>query len=139
MVRVMWLALAAFLAGCACTAEGCFNRIQFAPGIDLAPGVAYQVDACFDGTCHEGTLEATDGGTAGIEGALALWADQDTVELRLGDARVDLGGVHDLTFTIRDDSAEVVAEYSNSIELVRTEPNGGWPCGPTCWSADIGP
>jgi len=61
------------------------------------------------------------------------------VELRLADDPGDLGGFHDITFTIRDDSDELVADYSNSIELVRSEPNGGWPCGPTCWSADVGP
>lgn len=139
MVRFLWLVLAAALAGCACTAVGCFNRIQFAPGVDLVPGIAYHVDACFDDTCHEANVEAGQNGRAGVEGALTLWANQDTVELALGDDPGDLGGSHDVMFTIRDDSDELVAEYSNSIELVRTEPNGGWPCGPTCWSADIRP
>ena len=125
----------AFLAGCACTQVGCDNRLRFHPGIDLQLQSAYAVEACIDGSCTQAVLEQV-GDAWDIEGGLTLRADEDTVDLAVGDG--DFGGTHAVTFTVRDGSDAVLATFDGSIELTRSEPNGPF-CGPTCWSADIGP
>lgn len=133
MRRFAALISVAFLAGCACTAIGCDNRLRFRTGIDLQLDVAYAVEACIDGSCTEAVLEQV-GDTWGFEDGLILRTDEDIVELAIGDG--DFGGTHDVTFTVRDDSDAAVAEFDGSIELTRSEPNGAF-CGPTCWSAEI--
>jgi hypothetical protein len=55
--------------------------------------------------------------------------------LAIGDG--DFSGRHDVSFSVRDASGTVIAEFNDSIALTRSEPNGGWPCGPTCWSAEV--
>jgi hypothetical protein len=57
--RIGALSLAGLLAGCyGCTLIGCNNRLSFDPGMDLLPGVAYEVEACVDDRCEEGVLQA---------------------------------------------------------------------------------
>jgi hypothetical protein len=136
--RIGALSLAGLLAGCyGCTLIGCNNRLSFDPGMDLLPGVAYEVEACLDDRCEEGVLQASGPpiDKAGLHGNLSLWADTDLVEFMLGDG--DFGGSHHITFSLRNADGKTLATFDQTIELTKYEPNGGWPCGPTCWSADI--
>lgn len=135
--RIGALMLAGLLAGCGCTLIGCNNRLSFNPGIDLLPEVAYRVEACFDDRCGQGSLQATGPPVdqAGLRGNLSLWADADRADFTLGEG--DFGGSHRVTFSLRDARGEVLAAFAETIELTKSEPNGGWPCGPTCWSADL--
>ena len=129
----------ALLTGCACSVEGCANAIHFQSQVDLERNVAYDVEACLDGDCNRATLNV-DGPltqTGAMGGSLPLWEDADRVELAIGDG--DFSGMHDVSFSIRGSSGTVIAEFNDSIELTRSEPNGGWPCAPTCWSAEVEP
>lgn len=135
MRRFAALLSVAFLAGCACSAEGCDNRLRFHTGIDLQLQAAYAVEACIDGSCTEAVLEQV-GDAWDIEDGLTLRADEDNVDLALGDGEFD--GMHAATFTVRDASDAIIAKFDGPIEFTRSEPNGRF-CGPTCWSADIGP
>ena len=131
--------MVALLTGCACSVEGCANAIHFRPQVDLERNVAYDVEACMDGDCNRATLNV-DGPltqTGAMGGSLTLWEDDDRVELAIGDG--DFSGRHDVSFSILDASGTVIAEFNDSIELTRSEPNGGWPCGPTCWAAEVEP
>jgi hypothetical protein len=132
-----WLALlmAGILAGCACTAVGCYNRLRFHPGIDLQSGVAYEIEACVDRSCIEAMPDAI--AASGTSGDISLSSDRDFVELALGDA--DLGGTRVVAFVVRDEAGAVVVSFEGPVAFTRTEPNGGWLCGPTCWSADVSP
>jgi hypothetical protein len=139
MRRIGLLSWIALLAGCGCTQVGCANAIRYDPSIDLERDTVYDVEACIDGDCQQGSFEVVGPGTerGDVDGALALWADEDHVDLALGEA--DFSGSHSVSFTLRDAAGEVLAQFDDTIELTKSEPNGGWPCGPTCWSADIGP
>jgi len=131
--------MVALLTGCACTQVGCANAIHFEVQVDLERDVAYDIEACLDGDCNRETLNV-DGPltqTGAVGGSLTLWEYDDRVELTIGDG--DFSGRHDVSFLILDASGAVIAEFSDSIELTRSEPNGGWPCGPTCWSAEVEP
>ena len=135
MRRLAALLSVALLAGCACTQVGCDNRLRFHTGIDLQLHAAYAVEACIDGSCSRAVLEQI-GDAWDIEDGLTLRADEDNVELAIGDG--DFSGTHGVTFTVRDASNAVLASFEGPIEFAKSEPNGGF-CGPTCWSADIGP
>jgi len=130
------LLIVALLAGCACTAVGCDNRLRLHPGFDLQFDVAYEVEACIDGSCNEAVLEQQAGDSWDLEDGLTLRADEDNIDLALGDG--DFSGMHAVTFTVRDPSGAVLASFDGPIEFTRTQPNGQF-CEPTCWSADIGP
>ncbi len=131
--------MVAMLSGCTCTVEGCANAIHFQPQVDLERNVAYDVEACLDGNCERATLNVdgplTQTGVMG--GSFTLWEDDDRVELAIGAG--DFSGMHDVSFSIRDGSGAIIAGFEGSIELTRSEPNGGWLCGPTCWSAEVRP
>jgi hypothetical protein len=129
------LILAALLAGCGCTAVGCNNQLRFVFGRDLTPGAPYHATLCLDDACAEGSLTAGADGLFGTDGRFTLQAEQDTVEYALGE--VELGGSHHVTFSLRNESGPVLGELDETIEFTKTEPNGGWPCGPTCWSAEF--
>jgi hypothetical protein len=59
----------------------------------------------------------------------------DVLALDLGqDAR---GGSHHVTMSVRDPAGIKLAEMDADIDLEKFEPNGGWPCGPTCWRAHV--
>jgi hypothetical protein len=90
---------------------------------------------CLDEACAEASLTAGAYGTFGGDGKFSLRADQDTVEYVLGDG--DLSGSHHVTFSLRNESGEVLGEFDETVEFTKTEPNGGGPCGPTCWSAEF--
>lgn len=126
-----WIAL---LAGCACTQEGCDNRIRFNPGVDLEPSIPYEVEACLDGSCQHAILTAGDDGRAAVVGALSLWADGDYIDLALGDG--DLDGPHAIAFSVTDEAGRSLATQERQVELTRTQPNGAL-CPPTCWSAEL--
>ncbi len=132
--RIGALILSALLVACGCTAVGCNNQVRFHSGTDLQPGVPYEVAVCFDDRCEEASLTASEL-SAGLVGGLGLWADLDTVEFSLGDG--DFGGSHHVTYSLHDADGQTIAAFDDTIELTRSEPNGGWPCGPTCWSADL--
>jgi hypothetical protein len=125
----------AFLAGCSCTAIGCDNQLRFAIGHDLIPGTPYDAAVCLDGTCAEGSLTAGANGMFGLDGNFTLIAEQDTVEYALGEG--DFSGSHHVTFSLRDETGEMLGGFDDTIEFTKTEPNGGWPCGPSCWSANL--
>lgn len=127
--------MAAILTGCACTLVGCNNQLRFVLGRDLSPGEPYHAAVCLDDVCGEGSLTAAADGTFGLDGKFTLRAEEDTVEYALGEG--DFSGSHHVTFSLRDQSGEVLAEFDETIEFTKTEPNGGWPCGPTCWSAEL--
>lgn len=131
--RLGALVLAAFLAGCGCTAIGCNNQLRFIIGHDLSPGTRYHAQVCLDDGCADGRLTA-DANGFGSDGKFTLQAEQDTIEYALGEG--DFSGGHHITFTLRDESGEVLGDFDETIEFTKTEPNGGWPCGPTCWSAE---
>lgn len=133
--RFSALILAAFLTGCGCTAVGCNNQLHFVIGRDLSPGTPYHAAVCLDDACAEGSLTAEDDGTFGIDGRFTLISELDAVEYGLGEG--DLSGRHHVTFTLRDEAGEVLGAFDETIEFTKTEPNGGWPCGPTCWSAEL--
>lgn len=135
MRNLVTLLLVGLLAGCACSAEGCDNRLRFHPEVDLQLNVAYEVHACVDGMCQAAMLEQV-GNAWDIEDGLTLRADDDNIDLALGAG--DFGGAHAVTFAVRDAAGVILAEFDGPIELTRSEPNGGGFCGPTCWSADIG-
>ncbi len=131
--------MAALLTGCGCSQVGCANAIHFELQVDLERDVAYDVEACLDGDCHRATLNV-DGRltqTGAMGGSLTLWEDDDRVDLAIGDG--DFSGMHDVSFSIRDGSGAIIAGFEGLIELTRSEPNGGWLCGPTCWSAEVRP
>jgi hypothetical protein len=133
--RLCALIFVALLAGCGCTAVGCNNQLRFAIGRDLSPGTPYDAAVCLDDACAEGSLTAGADGMFGIDGKFALRVEEDTVEYALGEG--DLSGPHHVTFSLRDESGEVLGEFDETVEFTKTEPNGGWPCGPTCWSAEL--
>ncbi len=122
--------MVALLAGCACTTEDCANAIHFRPQVDLERNVAYDVEACLDGDCNRATLNV-DGPltqTGAMGGSLTLWEDDDRVELAVDNG--DFSGMHDVSFSIRDASGTVIAEFNDSIELTRSEPTAAGPAGP---------
>jgi hypothetical protein len=125
------------MAGCACTAIGCNNQLQFNASFDLVPGAPYEVRVCFDERCEEAVLEAssTPFERAGMDGSLSLWAGDDRIEFAIGSG--DFSGSHHVTFVLNDAEGREIAALDDTVELTKTEPNGGWPCGPTCWSADF--
>jgi hypothetical protein len=109
--------------------------LRFLIGQDLTPGTPYEAAVCLDGVCSEGSLTADADGRFGTDGRFTLIAEQDTVEYALGEG--DLSGRHHVTFTLRDEAGELLGAFDQPIEFTKTEPNGGWPCGPTCWSAEV--
>jgi hypothetical protein len=131
------MAMAILLAGCACTAIGCDNRIEFVLGFDVERAVTYDANVCFDGRCEVASI-SFDGRpptqTGAIAGVLTLWEDTDRLELHLGDG--EFGGSHRVTLALVDESGASVADYDGEIELTRSQPNGAF-CEPTCWSARI--
>jgi hypothetical protein len=133
--RLAAVTFAGFLAGCGCTAIGCNNQLRFAIGHDLIPGTPYDAAVCLDGTCAEGSLTARANGIGGVDGSFGLVAEQDTVGYTLGDG--DFSGPHHVTFSLRDETGELLGEFDDTIEFTKTEPNGGGPCGPTCWSGEL--
>lgn len=133
--RFAALSFAALLAGCGCTAVGCNNQLRFVIGHDLSPGTLYDAKVCIDDACAEGSLTAGANDVFGIDGEFTLIAEQDTVEYSLGEG--DFSGPHQVTFTLSDESGDLLGELDEETELTKTEPNGGWPCGPTCWSAEL--
>jgi len=134
-----WLVLlAAFLAGCACTAAGCASAVAFHVAFDIRREVDYEVEACVDGLCVEAVMNV-DGPaaqTGDSVGALTLWEDTDRLDLDLGDR--DFSGSHEVALTIRDSSGAEVVSWSETVEMQPFQPNGPW-CGPTCWAAEIRP
>jgi hypothetical protein len=132
--RLGALVFASLLAGCGCTAIGCNNQLRFVIGRDLTPGMPYDVAVCLDDACAHGSLTASDG-MFGSDGKFTLIAEQDTVEYALGEG--DLSGPHRVTFTLRDERGEVLGGFDEIMDLTKTQPNGGWPCEPTCWSAEL--
>ncbi len=133
---VVTLAMAILLAGCACTAIGCDNLIEFVIDFDVERDVTYVANLCFDGRCEVASLSfdgpATQ--TGALEGAFTLWEDTDRLEFHLRDG--DFGGSHRVTLVLRDPSGASVADYDGEMELTRSQPNGAF-CEPTCWSARI--
>lgn len=132
--RLSALILAAFLTGCGCAAVGCNNQLHFVIGRDLSPGTPYHAAVCLDDACADGSLTAADDGTFGIDGRFTLISELDIVEYVLGEG--DLSGRHHVTFTLQDEAGEVLGVFDETIELTKTQPNG-WPCEPTCWSAEL--
>jgi len=128
------ITFAAFLAGCACTAIGCDNHLQFVTGNDIVPYMPYTAVVCVDDACAEGSLTPANGLRA-LDGNFTLSVEQDTVGYVLDEG--DLSGLHHVTFSLRDESGEVVGAFDDTIEFTKSEPNGGGTCGPTCWSAEL--
>src|SRR5688572_1517041 len=114
MRRLASLLSVAFLAGCACTAEGCDNRLRLHAGLDLRLQSAYAVEACIDGSCTEAVLEQV-GNAWDTDGGLTLRADEDIVDLAIGDG--DFSGTHAVSFTVRDASDAVVAGFDERTEF----------------------
>ncbi len=132
-----WLALmAAFLAGCACTAVGCINAVAFQVGFAVERDVVYEVEACVDGLCTHASMSVVGPATqtGDTVGALTLWEDADRLDLDLGHG--DFSGSHEVALTIRDASGAALVSWSETVEMQRSQPNGPW-CDPTCWYAEV--
>lgn len=137
MQRLAVILMAGVLAGCACTLIGCVNRIEFNLAHDLVKGVHYDVEVCLDGQCSSVTLMVKDreGWVVASGDGLGIDTDRDGVVLGLeGD---DYSGVHDLSVTVRNETGDMLTDHTGTYEFVKTEPNGGGWCGPTCWHAVI--
>lgn len=122
------------LSACACTAVGCHNIIRVTASTDLRTGVAYRAQACFDEACEDVVLQATPT-RFGLGGHLVLDADQDVVDYELGEG--DFGGTHEFRLQLDDPDGGRIIEVDHEGSLERYEPNGGWPCGPTCWRLSL--
>ena len=132
--RIAALTCAVMLAGCGCTGIGCHNVISVAVPTDLLPGVAYEAHACFDEQCEDVVLEATPTQNDAA-GHLRLIADQDVIAYELGEGQFD--GSHTFKLRVVSPEGQTILEVSRAGELDRTEPNGPWPCGPTCWGLEL--
>ena len=135
--RFVAFAAVTLLGACGCTQVGCDNRVSYRAPFDVERDVTYSVEMCFDGACMADDLrvEGPIGVTGDIDGSLALWENTDRVELAIGDG--DFGGSHEVTVVIKAPSGDILAEFADTVELTRTQPNGAF-CDPTCWSVDIG-
>jgi hypothetical protein len=69
------------------------------------------------------------------EGSLGMSADGAYVEFMLGEAEVP--GIAPETFTLRDDAGTLLAEFDQEVGRTADSYQGGWPCGPSCWSAEV--
>jgi hypothetical protein len=134
MQRLAVLLLAVLTAGCACTAIGCYNQVRFLTSADLQNDTTYSVTACFDEQCENADLTPTETSLGGHD-SLMLHVEEDVLEMVLSEG--DLSGSHRVTLLIATDDGTEVARFDGQLEMLRVEPNGGWPCGPTCWQAQV--
>ena len=129
--------MAGVLAGCACTLIGCTNSIEFDLAHDLVKGAHYDVEACVDGQCLSATLMVKDkeGWVVASADGIGIDTDRDSVGMNL--AGDNYSGSHDVRVVVRDETGEVLTDHSGTYEFIKTEPNGGGFCGPTCWDASV--
>lgn len=126
--------VAVMMGSCACTSIGCYSQVRFRIPADLDSGTPYQVSACFDDQCKDATLTATATSFGGDE-SLLLYVDEDVLEMTLSDG--DFSGSHHITLRVQTEDGTEIASFDGIVEMTRNEPNGGWPCGPTCWQTEI--
>ena len=134
MQRFGALLLAVVVGGCACTNIGCYSQVRFRIPADLDNGTPYLVSACIDEWCKDATLTPTETSSGGDD-SLLLYVHEDVLEMILSNG--DLSGSHHITLRMETEDGTEVASFDGHVEMTRNEPNGGWPCGPTCWQTEI--
>lgn len=139
MPRFAAIVLSIVLAGCACTQIGCRNRIEFALDHDLVREVTYDIEVCIDATCRSASLTVVNPPNAVVAADERLSIDTELDQVRFQLAGDDYSGPHELRVFVGDETGAVLTDHSGSYEFIKTEPNGGGFCGPTCWHAEVTP
>lgn len=115
-----------------CTQIGCESHILFELGVDLQPGMRYEIEACVDGECTSESVVVDPNGFSTV-GAIGVDAHRDTVGLRLlGD---DYSGTHQVSLSIVGPGMQI-SRITEAVEFERVQPNGPG-CEPVCWQAVV--
>jgi hypothetical protein len=133
VARLIALLLLALMAGCACADIGCYNTLRVQLNANLERDVPYTVNVCVDDRCATGLLEPQ--GMAVDVGGLSMSADGNAIEYMLGE--VEVSDTAHVTFALSDDDGTLLAEFDDEVERSAEVYQGGWPCGPSCWYAEI--